>query len=175
MPGCDARAVAVRRVEGIPVKGPAVPALYNPDGNSSLLQRQGGHMSILDKEREGVLSTLDREVQAIERADSLTYFSILADDAVFLPPNTKPKSGDELRSWLHEFLASTRVEYLKNARVETTIEGSFAYSLFACSWRATRRSGGDPRVMHFQGLHILRREGGGSWKIAREIWNTCPL
>ncbi len=131
-------------------------------------------MSVLEEDREGVLSALNREVQAIEGGDASTYFSILAADAVFLPPNTLPKTGDELRTWLAGFLAATKVEFLDNVHVETVIESRLAYHVFTCSWRVGSRTGGETRVLHFQGLHILTREAEGAWKIAREIWNTRP-
>ena len=131
-------------------------------------------MSTLEEDRKGVLSAVNHEAQAIESGDAQSYFSILAGDAVFLPPNTLPKTGDELRTWLAGFLAATKVEFLSNVHVETVIESSLAYHVFTCSWLAAPRVGGEPKVLHFQGLHILRREAGGTWKIAREIWNTCP-
>lgn len=131
-------------------------------------------MTTHEEDRAGVLAAVNLEAQAIEAGDPRTYCSLLASDAVFLPPNTSPKIGDELRKWLADFLAGTRVEYLNNVDVETVIESSLAYHVFTCTWRVAPRAGGEPKILHFKGLHILRREAGGAWKIAREIWNTSP-
>ena len=124
--------------------------------------------------REQVLAVLDQEVAAIGNDDIKAYHAILADDAVFMPPNLPPKAGDELRLWLDDFLQSVTVQWLKFTHVETVVVGGCAYHVFACSWRVTPRAGGEPKVLHFKGLHILRRQLDGAWKLAREIWNTSP-
>jgi ketosteroid isomerase-like protein len=128
----------------------------------------------LDKERKQILAVLDQEKAAIEAGDIGRYLEVLADDAVFMPPNLPAMKGDELRQWLSDFLQRVTIRYLNYVPVETVIANGFAFHVFACSWQAVPKAGGEPKTLHFKGLHILRRQRGGSWKIAREIWNTSP-
>lgn len=127
-----------------------------------------------DADRNQILAVLDQEVTAIRNNDIKAYLAILADDAVFMPPNLPAKQGDELRLWLDEFLWSVTVQWLEFTRVETVVVSDLAYHVFACSWRVTPKAGGEPKVFHFKGLHILRRQLDGAWKLTREIWNTSP-
>ena len=52
-----------------------------------------------EQERLPVLAAADQEASAISTGDAGFYFTILTEDAVFMPPNSMPKSGEELREW----------------------------------------------------------------------------
>ncbi len=121
-----------------------------------------------------VIAAADEEAAAIRTGDAERYFAILTEDAVFMPPNLMPKTGDDLRQWLREFLNTVTVEYLSSRDGQTEIAGDLAYHEYSCSWRVTPKAGGPPSVAHFKGLHILRRLPGGSWKLSRNIWNVNP-
>jgi ketosteroid isomerase-like protein len=54
------------------------------------------------------------------------------------------------------------------------IRDDLACHVYTCSWTATPKSGGQPASMCFKGMHVLRRQPGGRWKISRSIWNTDP-
>jgi ketosteroid isomerase-like protein len=91
-----------------------------------------------------------------------------------MAPNVAAKTGTELRQWLNDFLRSVSVQWLKFVHVETVAVGDFAFHVFACSWRVTPKAGGESKVLHFKGLHVLRRGADGVWRIHREIWNMNP-
>lgn len=130
--------------------------------------------SDLKADSENILEVLEQEVAAIGAGDARSYRAILDDEAVFMPPNGPARRGEDLRRWLEEFLQEIAVRWIEHDHLETVIEGGLAYHTFACSWQATRKKGGESRALHFKGLHILRRQPGGAWKITREIWNTSP-
>ena len=127
-----------------------------------------------DPERQQIFATTEAEVDAIEAADLAKYFSLLCDDAVFLPQNAFAKSGDELRQWLREFLDRVSIKYTEFAHGETIIRGDLACHFYTCAWSATPRSGGQPALMSFKGVHVLRLQPDGIWRISRSIWNTEP-
>jgi ketosteroid isomerase-like protein len=81
--------------------------------------------------REQVLAVLDQEVAAIGNDDIKAYHAILADDAVFMPPNLTAKEGDELRRWLADFLQGVTVRWLNLIHVDTTVMSDLAYHVFA--------------------------------------------
>ncbi len=128
-----------------------------------------------DPERQQVFAITEAEVDAIESGDLAKYVSLLTDDAVFLPPNAFAKSGDELRQWLRDFLERVSIKYAGFAHDETIIRGDLACHFYTCSWTAVPRSGGNPVLMSFKGVHVLRRQPEGSWRISRSVWNTDPV
>jgi ketosteroid isomerase-like protein len=126
------------------------------------------------QEIERVDETVDVEVRAVAEDDIDAYLAVLADDVHFLPPGLASIGGDELRAWLREFLEQWRVEWLAYRHDETEVSGDLAFHRFSYSWRLEPKAGGQLQVAHGKGLHVLRRGGDGSWKIAREVWNARP-
>ncbi len=121
-----------------------------------------------------VLEPVERERSAIAAGDLTEYFAVLTDDARFMPPNDVTKCGTELRTWLSDFARDFRVEWLAFRTAEVLAVGTLAYHAFAYTWRVTPRAGGEGKVTSGKGIHILRRQIDGSWRIAREIWNGVP-
>jgi ketosteroid isomerase-like protein len=130
--------------------------------------------SIWETDQQKVIAVTDEEAAAIETGDAQRYLALLADDALFMPPNSLAKQGEELREWLCDFVERYRVHYLRLTHDETVVEGSLAYHRFTYGWNVTPREGGETLTGHGKGLHILRRQPDGAWKIAREIWNAIP-
>lgn len=128
----------------------------------------------LDHDRQQVFAVTEAEAAAIQSGDINKYLSLLTENAVLLPQNVPTKTGPELRQWLQEFLERVSIEFLQFAHGETVIRDDLACHEYTCSWRATPKSGGQPAVFSFKGLHVLRRQPNGDWKISRNIWNTNP-
>ncbi len=128
----------------------------------------------LDHDRRQVCALTEAEAAAIEAGDTDTYLSLLSDDAAFMPPNVATKTGDDLRQWLRDFLQRVAIKYVDFVHGETLIREDLACHEYTCRWTATPKSGGTPTLMSFKGMHVLRRQPGGSWKISRSIWNTDP-
>ncbi|MGD0166128.1 MAG: nuclear transport factor 2 family protein [Gaiellaceae bacterium] len=125
-------------------------------------------------DQKNVNATIDEEVEAIADSDVERYFGLLAEDALFLPPGLPSMRGDDLRAWLREFLEEWAIEWLAFRHNETEVAGDLAFHRYSYSWRVTRKTGGELTVAHGKGLHILRRDEDGSWKIARKVWNARP-
>jgi ketosteroid isomerase-like protein len=125
-------------------------------------------------DRQRVIAVTDEEAAAIEASDFKRFLALLTDDALFMPPNLHTKAGEGLREWLRDFVDRYSVEYLKLTHDEMVVEGSLAYHRFVYGWKVTPKVGGETKVGHGKGMHILRRQPDGAWKIAREIWNAIP-
>ncbi len=130
---------------------------------------------MIESDRQQVFAVTEAELSAIQSSDAEKYFSLLSDDAALLPPNTASKTGEELRRWLSEFLEQVAIERAKLVHGETWIRDDLACHEYACRWTATRKSGGTSTAMAFKGVHVLRREPGGQWRIVRNIWNVDPV
>ena len=128
----------------------------------------------LDSDQQQVHELTEAEALAIECNDADRYFSLLSDDAQFMPPSVASKTGDDLRQWLRDFLQRVTIKYIEFAHGETVVREDLACHSYTCRWTATPKSGGPPAQMAFKGMHVLRRQPGGSWRISRSIWNTDP-
>jgi len=124
--------------------------------------------------RGSVLEAVGIERTAIESGDLEPYLGVLTDDAVFMPPNSHPKEGEELREWLRAFVEGFRVEWLSFVSTEVLESAEAAYHAYAYTWRVHPRAGGEPTTASGKGVHLLRRGSDGTWGIAREIWNASP-
>jgi ketosteroid isomerase-like protein len=121
-----------------------------------------------------VAAAIEREKAAVTAGNWADYLAVLTDDAVFMPPNSLSKSGEELRTWLSSFVQGFQVEWLSFATTDLEVVQDLAYHTFTYTWRVTPHAGGEGKVSSGKGLHVLRRQADGPWKIAREIWNSVP-
>lgn len=122
--------------------------------------------------RQEVLGVINQGARALNTGDMNAYLAILTDDAVFLPPDERARTGEELRGWLSAFLEEFTVEGLRYDTQEAVVAGDLAYQWYAFSWTVTPKAGGKPMLAQGKGIHILRRGPGGCWKLARAIWNA---
>ena len=128
----------------------------------------------LQKERDSVQSVIARERRAVESGSDEDYWSVLADDAIFMPPNLPPKSGPDLRAWLKDFVERFEVEWLTFTSVDVLVIADLAVHSYSYRWRVTPRSGGESTISVGKGMHVLRKRADGSWLIWRAIWNASP-
>jgi len=127
------------------------------------------------KDQQNIVALIGREVNAVGAGDFETYHAILTDDAVFMPPNSLAKRGKELRRWLRDFLECFTVEWIEFVHGNIEIAGDLAFHEYIYRWRVTPKEGGKANVIGGKGIHIVRRQRDGSWRIAREIWNANPM
>jgi len=120
------------------------------------------------------LATAQREGAVMAAGDVQGWLDLLAADAIYLPPNSAPKSGSELRAWLAEFLRTSVVEWLEYEDGATEVSGDLAVHDYAYIWRVTPRAGGQPVLGRGKGIQVLHRGSGGAWKLVRNIWNATP-
>ena len=48
----------------------------------------------------------------------------------------------------------------------------WAYERFSFSRTMTPTGGGEPTTARGKGIHVYRRQSDGSWKLARDLWNS---
>jgi ketosteroid isomerase-like protein len=121
-----------------------------------------------------VLAVAQRESAVMAAGDLQGWLDLLAADAIYLPPNSPPKSGSELRAWLAEFLRTSVVEWLEYQDGATEVSGDLAVHDYSYIWRVTPRAGGQPVLGRGKGIQVLHRGSGGAWKVVRNVWNATP-
>jgi ketosteroid isomerase-like protein len=128
----------------------------------------------LEMDLQRAVAVTDEEAAAMRTGDFARYLAILSDDALFLPPNSKPMEGNELREWLRDFVERFTVEWRTFVHEEAVAVADLAYHRYSYCWTVTPKSGGAPTLARGKGMHILRRQADGAWKMSRNIWNAAP-
>jgi ketosteroid isomerase-like protein len=102
--------------------------------------------------------------------DSIT--SVYASDIDMMPPNEPAMAGAAaVQAWVQGMASQVAInaEYLTS---EVEIAGDWAIDRYTARLTITPKAGGEPMTENIKGFHILRRQPDGTWKIARDTWNT---
>ena len=125
------------------------------------------------KEDEAVKALILEALDVIRSDDFDRYFDLFTDDAVWMMPSTyKDVHRDEARSF-YRFTQKFRFDQ-ETAVEEVVVSEDYAYVRvsFDGYLRPKFDDGSPPMRSVSRHIWILRRLSDGSWKIARDIWNT---
>ncbi len=123
------------------------------------------------------LNRLQEQVDsAIINGDTKRYLSLLAADAVLLPPNGPAVSGKEdIRRWNEAMSRAFRVQEYASSDDEVVVSGDWAFRSASFDLTLKRAAGGEPIKDRGKFIILYRRQDDGSWKVARDIWNSSTL
>ena len=117
------------------------------------------------------------QFEAAENAGSVDQFrAFFADDLVMMGPNMPPVTGGDsvaaLMRVFHDAFA-VQVEYDSQ---EIVVFGDWAFDRGTERYTLTPKAGGAPIRRGGNYLYLYQRQGDGSWKQSRVIWNSSdPL
>ena len=125
------------------------------------------------EEDEAVKALILQALEVIRSDDFDRYFDLFTDDAVWMMPSSlRDVHHDEARTF-YRFTGKFRFD--QQAVVdEVVVSGDVAYVRvsFDGYLRPKVDDGSPPLRSVSRHIWILRRQPDGSWKIARDIWNT---
>lgn len=111
--------------------------------------------------------------QALRVNDLETFMSYVADDVFFMPPGEPPVRGhDALRTWMTAFLEQYRTSSLTLADREVHVGGGWAVELGTFEWALQPAAGGSVMVDRGNYMQVWKQQGDGSWRFAREVYNS---
>ncbi|MBO6555434.1 MAG: DUF4440 domain-containing protein [Pseudomonadales bacterium] len=125
------------------------------------------------EEDEAVKELILEALDVIRSDDFDRYFDLFAEDAVWMMPSSfKDVHQDEARSF-YRFTSKFKFDQ-ETAVDEVVVSGDVAYVRvsFDGYLRPKVDDGSPPLRSVSRHIWILRRQSDGSWKIARDIWNT---
>jgi uncharacterized protein (TIGR02246 family) len=109
---------------------------------------------------------------AINANDAEAVLALLTDDAVYLPPHEPAVAGKAaIRPWLEGYFKAYRTHWEKEAR-ELVAAGDWAVEYAAERVTDVPVGGGEALEDVCKGLIVYRRQGDGTWKVARDMWNS---
>ncbi len=124
-------------------------------------------------EDEAVKNLILEALDVIRSDDFDRYFDLFTDDAVWMMPSSfKDVHQDEARSF-YRFTSKFRFDQ-ETTVDEVVVSDDWAYVRVSFNGylRPKMEDGSPPLRSVSRHIWILRRQADGSWKIARDIWNT---
>lgn len=119
-----------------------------------------------------------QDIQASKSGDFATLRSLIADDAVMLPPDANWVSGkQDLDDCFHRMSSlknqSKTLEYFLEFE-EIEILGNYAFEWGRIRSIMRSQSQGKLQYLTYKVMRILKKQPNGEWKIYRSIWNDDP-
>ena len=116
--------------------------------------------------------TLERHVAAANAGDPHAYANTLADDVVYMPPDSPRVSGrDAVAAWMKQaffdqFESNFQVQYDK-----VQVFGTEAFAVGSFTVELTPKSGGEAQKLTGKSVNAFRKQADSSWKYTLAIWN----
>ena len=118
----------------------------------------------------------EREVALASSGNTDSLLTVYANDVHWMPPNEPAAHGEEAlkKSWETMFGQVTlNVRYTNS---EVNVSGDWAVDRYTAVITATPKAGGNPIEEQIKGVHIMKRQPDGTWRIAQDVWNSdAPL
>lgn len=131
-----------------------------------------------DEDLEAIRRLHQTDWAASKARDLETLRTLWTEDAVLLPPGGEPVAGGEaiwafLNAQQPEMEPYEILEYRHDFQ-EIEILGDWAYEWGV--FHGTYRRGGSEEIRKDRArlFRILKRQGDGSWKVSRAIWQELP-
>jgi ketosteroid isomerase-like protein len=120
------------------------------------------------------INKLQKQVDdAIVAGDTERYVALLVDDAVLMPPNALPVVGREaIRSWNEGMARRFRIQRYVPLDDELVVAGDWAFRRATFTWSVMSTTDGNSLNDSGKFIIIYQRVPDGSWKVARDIWNS---
>jgi len=114
-----------------------------------------------------------RVTATFEEGDADAFMALTTDDVVLMPPGASTLSNrDAVRSLMREYFAAYTIELEELSLEEIVVAGDWAFVRDTYVSNLTPRSGGTAVRAKGKNVWVLRCQADGSWKVARNMWNS---
>lgn len=120
---------------------------------------------------EAIKNVTSQEVTAVNAGDVEALLALISNDIEIIPPNQPSVRGEQAKQWIRGFMEQSTLQMQPYSNEGIVVDGDLAFHRFSFEWTATPKEGGDSVTERGAGVHILRRQPDGSWKVAIDIWN----
>ena len=115
---------------------------------------------------------LNQYTVAMNTGDFELWMSLHADDIVKMAPDAPATFGkEELRASTKPLFDNFTIEMAYN-REEIQVDGDLGFARGTFTATMTPKAGGEPLYMDAKTLGIYKRQADGSWKLARNCYNS---
>ena len=116
---------------------------------------------------------LEADREASELADVDGMMALRTDDFVSMPPNQSAVEGSQaFRQFLGQMFGAFKPSSVSFVWKDLVASGDLAFARGEFEWTMIPTSGGEPIADSGKLMLVIRRQGDGTWKLARAIWNS---
>jgi ketosteroid isomerase-like protein len=121
-------------------------------------------------DRADIETLVAQQETAFNEADLDAFMAVVADDAVYLPPDEPALVGEvAIRNWYDfETMSSIDVTIMSD-EIEVSGDWAFHRARWTGSW--IRDDSGERVQMESKVINLFKRQPDGSWKNSHSIWN----
>ena len=114
----------------------------------------------------------EREVALASSGNMDSLLTVYASDVHWMPPNEPAAHGEEAlkKSW-QAMLGQVTLN-VRYTGSEVSVSGDWAVDRYTAVITATPKAGGNPIEETIKGVHIMKRQPDGTWRIAQDVWNS---
>ena len=126
-----------------------------------------------DADVKAIDAVRDRELALFSNTAALgdSIRALYTDDIDFMPPGEPAVEGlDNVTKWAQAMFTAANVSG-KYTSSHVTVSGDMAVDRYTATLSSTPKAGGPATEETIKGIHMLKRQAGGGWKIAIDAWN----
>jgi ketosteroid isomerase-like protein len=113
--------------------------------------------------------------ETLRQNDVTGFMSYIDDNAIVAPPGEQPVRGKHaVEQWYKDFLRRYRTSSLELTGKEVFVGDRWAAEFGSFTWGLTPADRSAPIVDHGTYMQVWRRQPDGTWRFAREVWNSSP-
>ena len=114
----------------------------------------------------------EREIALVATGDVNRLLTVYSSDVVVMPPNEPAVHGqDAVRKWGEAMFGQVTMSGRYTAS-DVSVLGDSAVDRYVGVLTITPKAGGSPTEEKIKGVHIMKRQPDGTWRIAQDVWNT---
>jgi uncharacterized protein (TIGR02246 family) len=123
-------------------------------------------------DRSAIEAATANLLDAVNSADVSRVMSVWSEDGILMPPHHAAVHGrSAIESYFRELFERSRFKFVFTASA-ISIDGNTAIERVSYTAEAWRDGSKTPVADRGKGLHVYKREAGGTWKLAIDVWNT---
>lgn len=118
----------------------------------------------------------ERELAFVNTGNLDSLMTVYSSDIVSMPPQEPAVTGqDGIRKWGEAMFAQVALN-VRYTSSEVSVSGDWAVDRYTATLTATPKAGGSAVAETIKGVHIMKRQPDGTWRIAQDVWNSdAPL
>ena len=141
-----------------------LPGLLGACGRAAPLRNTPADVAAINAVRE-------REAMLVSAGSADSMVTLYTDNVVLMPPGEPMVEGiDAVKRWAAAMFSQSNVS-VSYAKSEVSVAGDWGLDRYSGTLIATPKAGRSAAKEEFKGIHLLQRQGDGSWKIAVDVWN----
>jgi uncharacterized protein (TIGR02246 family) len=114
----------------------------------------------------------EREIALVATGDVDGLLSVYTIDVVMMPPNEPALHGqDATKKWAEAMFGQVTMKG-RYTTSDVSVAGDWAIDRYTGVLTITPKGGGSPSEEKVKGIHIMKRQPDGTWRIAQDVWNS---